>query len=52
MDSTKNAGKAKTPKRKNAAPGNEKKKLSPIAKYWETVDRNDWEIVDMQAVLK
>jgi hypothetical protein len=51
MDLTKNAGKAKTPKRKKAAPDNEKK-LSSIAKYWETVDKNDFEIVDMRAVLK
>jgi hypothetical protein len=30
----------------------EKKRLSAIAKYWATVDSNDWEIVDMRAVLR
>jgi hypothetical protein len=27
-------------------------KLSAIAKYWLTVDSEDWEIVDMRAVLR
>jgi hypothetical protein len=52
MKTGKTSGKAGTPKRKEASPQNRKKKLSSIARYWETVDSNDFEIIDMRAVLK
>jgi hypothetical protein len=44
--------KGKTAKRKEQSSTNKEKRLSPIAKYWETVDSKNWEIVDMRAVLK
>ncbi|MDR3268983.1 MAG: hypothetical protein LBT83_07945 [Tannerella sp.] len=39
-------------KRKNSASVNEKKPLSAIARFWETIDSKDGEIIDMRAVLK
>jgi hypothetical protein len=48
----KNPEKGKTAKEKKQSSISKEKKLSPIARYWETVDSKNWEIVDMRAVLK
>jgi hypothetical protein len=44
--------KGATAKGKEKSPATEKKKISAIAKYWQTMDSSDWEIVDMRAVLR
>jgi hypothetical protein len=49
---TKPSKQGKTVKKKKISPDTENKPLSSIAKYWQTVEEGDWEIVDMRAVLK
>ncbi|MDR0995439.1 MAG: hypothetical protein LBL81_04020 [Tannerella sp.] len=38
--------------RQTGCPNVESKPLSPIAKYWQTVEKNSGRIIDMKAVLK
>jgi hypothetical protein len=44
--------KKKTVQRGKTSPKTGEKRLSPIAKFWATVDSNDGEILDMRAVLR
>jgi hypothetical protein len=44
--------KGKVVKEKQQSQTIKDKRLSPIAKYWKTIDSNDGEILDMRAVLR